>query len=131
MISGSPSRYQTGKERYIGGESRYQRSGLDPQASIRAVLKSWSTGSTRLWTEAGPSASHKMLVTHAMMQAVEVSRTFSRVGTKMDALPQLRTWAPVNSQRQGVDVEETHLSPSPSLPFAKSLIGQITPHRLK
>ena len=36
MISGRPSRYQVGLDRYIGGDRRYERSGLEEQAWTRA-----------------------------------------------------------------------------------------------
>ena len=87
--SGKPSRYQTGEVRYIGGEIRYWREGLDSQESSKASLTSWSNGSMRWVTDVGPSSTLAMkLVRQDRRQTVEDSRTWPRHSMKIPTWPQ-------------------------------------------
>ena len=91
-ISGKPSRYHKGDDRYIGGEIMKRIVGLEAQAASKASRTSWSTGSTRGATEPDPSALAMKLVRHEMRQMEDSARTWPNEGTKFSKFPQKMTW---------------------------------------
>ena len=98
-ISGSPSLYQIGLVRYIGGEMRYSREGLARQLSATASLMSWRVDWMRWDTEDGPSHEARKFVTHARMQTLEDSRTWVNDSTRFSKWPHEITWADLMEAR--------------------------------
>ena len=75
-ISETPSRYQIGNERYIGGATRKRVSVLAPANSPRTTLNCLKMGSIRLEMEDVDSAEAVMkLVMHERMTTLVVWRT--------------------------------------------------------
>ena len=91
-ISGNPSLYHRGLERYMGGDTIYPLDGLASQTASRASRISWRAGSTRWVTEEGPSQSVRKFVTQDTMQTFNSDRTDSKEEPKISRFPQLITW---------------------------------------
>ena len=91
--SGSPSRYQMGDRRYMGGQIRKALSGDSRQAARTRLKNSLSTGST-LWPRVEDSAEdeERKFEMQDTIQTLDSSRTERRHSAKTSTFSQGSTW---------------------------------------
>lgn len=93
-ISGRPSLSQIGVFLYIGGQTRYRRSGFEAQESTTHLKNSDKMGSTLCeMLTAVEEESHKKLVMQLKTQTLEEGWTARIDCGKIDNFVQMITWA--------------------------------------